>query len=551
MNKIILKKNYLFYKIGALTSKPYAFTARPWELQSIESIDTQDSIAHDVRYDIIGQKIMRVLPVINGQLSDEWITNKTRYSFDGFNKWRFDLPMIKWSSIFKPINWTLALKLTNNIINNIKNKLYFITNFEIDASALIMLKYFALSLKNNLNISNNNLLNANIKNDFIHQFIIPHELKHFENINIFLLIGSNLRLESPLINLKLIKNSKKSLIGYIGSTINLNYNYKHLGINIKNIIHILEGKHWFTTLIIKFYKKFNYKLKYKINFILGENLYNRLDNKNIINSIEYFNNNINQNININHKQFPNISYIFLNLTQTTSLFLNVKSNMKNNLSNLFKKRNNNEFFNFYLMNTNINNEKYIINKKDNVIFQGNHYFNYSNIKNLNIILPSLTSYEKLAYYINNFGHLRKSSIIIENNGKSRNDWRIFKALFEQKNKKNNFNLKLTNLNLHNDLYKKTFLLKFLEQHIQTSQVFLHDLMVPVYLFKNYKNSWDHNFNLYICKFAYTLNMSPSKIFNSCLNNNSYNYYENDPYSVRSKIMRDIKKNLNKKKIINI
>ena len=553
MFKKILKKKYLLHKIGALTSKPYAFIARPWELQSIESIDTQDSISHNIVYNIIGKKIMRVLPVINGQLSDEWITNKTRYSFDGFNKWRFNTPMIKWDSIFKPINWILALKLTNNIINNKNNKLFFITNFDVDASALIMLKYFALSLNNNLNISNSNLLNANIQNDLTHQFIINNELNQFENINIFLLIGSNLRLESPLINLKLIKNSKKSLIGYIGPSINLNYNYKHIGINIKNIIQILEGKHWFTTLITKFYKKFNYKLNYKINFLLGENMYNRLDNKNIQNMIEYFNFNINKQFLKKNKQYPNINYIFLNLTQTTSLFLNIKSNMKNNLSYLFKKRDDtmNNIYNFYLMNSNINNENNIIKKKDNVIFQGNHYFNYSNIKNLNIILPSLTSYEKLAHYINNFGELRKSAIIIENNDKSRNDWRIFKALFEQNKTKQNFNLKLENLNLNYDLFQKTFILQFLKNNISNNQVFFYDLMIPVHFFKNYKSSWIVDYNIYVCKFAYALKMSPAKLFNSCIHNNSYNYYENDPYSIRSKTMNSIKKNLKRKKIINI
>ena len=106
--------------VGALTSKPYAFEARPWELKKTESIDVTDAVGSNIRVDTYGWEVKRILPRVNEDINEEWISDKTRYSCDGLLKQRLDTPYIKRSGKFVKTSWDEAISVLSEKINNLK-----------------------------------------------------------------------------------------------------------------------------------------------------------------------------------------------------------------------------------------------------------------------------------------------------------------------------------------------------------------------------------------------------------------------------------------------
>lgn len=97
--------------IGALTAKPYAFTIRPWELQNIETIDIFDSLCSNIRIDFKNSNIIRILPINNEFINNEWISDKTRFGYDSLKRWRFIYPMFKNNNIFYQTSWNVLFKI--------------------------------------------------------------------------------------------------------------------------------------------------------------------------------------------------------------------------------------------------------------------------------------------------------------------------------------------------------------------------------------------------------------------------------------------------------
>ena len=106
--------------VGALTSKPYAFEARPWELKKTESIDVMDAVGSNIRVDTYGWEVKRILPRINEDINEEWISDKTRYACDGLLKQRPDVPYIKKGNKLEKSNWDEAIKLISEKIKKLE-----------------------------------------------------------------------------------------------------------------------------------------------------------------------------------------------------------------------------------------------------------------------------------------------------------------------------------------------------------------------------------------------------------------------------------------------
>ena len=241
---------------GALTSKPYAFKARSWELRSIESIDLFDSLCSNIKLDIRNSEIMRILPINNEVVNEEWISDKARYAFDSFKRERFVNPMIKKNNIFTQVTWKEAFEHISNEINKRKlNNVVINTGNFVDIEHLVSLKEFTKKISPAYTITINNEKNFN--GDFQSDYTLNANLFNFKGPKIFLLVGVNLRLENPILNIKLKRLSllNNVLIGYIGSKNNYNLNCEHLGNNLTVLTDIISGKHKFCTVITNFLKK--------------------------------------------------------------------------------------------------------------------------------------------------------------------------------------------------------------------------------------------------------------------------------------------------------
>ena len=103
--------------VGALTSKPYVFEARPWELKKTESIDVMDAVGSNIRIDTYGWEVKRVLPIVNEDINEEWISDKTRYACDGIKNQRIDVPYVKSKKGFEKVSWEEANKIIVKKIN--------------------------------------------------------------------------------------------------------------------------------------------------------------------------------------------------------------------------------------------------------------------------------------------------------------------------------------------------------------------------------------------------------------------------------------------------
>ncbi len=222
--------------VGALTSKPYAFQARPWELKKTESIDVMDAVGSAVRIDSRGPKVYRVLPREHADINEEWLADKGRFSCDALALQRLTKPLIRSESgLFQEAEWGDALNLIAAKMNGTKGNMAAVVGDFADAESMFLLKelfksmdssWLALDSDNpGSDLSGSNLTKLN------------YTLNDIERADAILLIGSNVRHEAPLLNLRIRKNylSNDVLIGLVGPKVDLAYEYEHLGQSMQQI----------------------------------------------------------------------------------------------------------------------------------------------------------------------------------------------------------------------------------------------------------------------------------------------------------------------------
>lgn len=398
-----MKMNHLKL-IGALTSKPYAFTARSWELKNIETIDLFDALGSNVRIDIRGSEIMRVLPLPNEFINEEWISDKARFSYDGLKRWRFIYPLVKKEDLFIQTSWTDVFKVIKDTLDSKRfSKTIINTGNFTDLETLTALKKFADS-KNNV-IINNNITKNNLD---INNYTL--DLKDFHNVEgqkVYILVGINLRIENPVLNIRLRRLSQQEsvLVAYIGPKNDSNLNFLHLGNNLNILKKIVEGKHYFVSIIQSFLKKNNLNLKLKNVF------------KNKISVI--LDENVVFTTNINKKYFNGLDLDFKTLVNYSGKinaleigFCTTKNNVIDNQPNLL-----------YLVGV----EDYKnIKTNDFVIFQGHH--NDKIRTKFDIILPTVNWTEKSSIYLNTFGMAQKTNFVVYPPANARVDWKITRML---------------------------------------------------------------------------------------------------------------------------
>lgn len=422
LNMIEIKNTQLTL-IGALTSKPYAFKARSWELKNIETIDLFDSICSNIRVDIRGSDIMRILPVTNEVLNEEWISDKTRFAYDGLSRGRFLNPMVKKNDLFVQSSWKAIFELIESKLSSTK-----FDNFVVQTGNFNDLEQLTV-LDDLISKSNNVIINNDkINSDLQTFYTINSNLFKSKGQKIFILIGTNLRLENPILNIKLKKLSQKNsvLVAYIGPKYNYNINLIHLGTNLNVLNLILKGKHEFNTLIQNFLKKNSKNVRIKnifknnISLIFG-NEFNALINHNeIITAIN--------SLKLKAINFDiNVIYPYSGQINASELGLNslIKGQTNSNSTNLH-----------YLLGCESTST---INKNDFVIFQGTH--NEKIRTDFDIILPTTTWLEKSSLYMNCFGMIQKSQIVTGIPKNVKLDWKIIKmmALWFEYSNSNLFN----------------------------------------------------------------------------------------------------------------
>jgi len=177
--------------VGALTSKPYVFEARPWELKKTETIDVMDAIGSNIRVDTYGWEVKRILPRINEDINEEWISDKTRYACDGLKNQRLDEPYLKEQNKFKTTSWDEAfMKIVEKIKKTSSEKIAGLTGDLTNMETLYIVKeFFNKTIKsNNLDSRNDNYY---VNSDNRENYLFNSKLNGIEESDLIILIGAN------------------------------------------------------------------------------------------------------------------------------------------------------------------------------------------------------------------------------------------------------------------------------------------------------------------------------------------------------------------------
>ena len=397
--------------VGALTSKPYVFEARPWELKKTETIDVMDAIGSSIRVDTYGWEVKRVLPRINEDINEEWISDKTRYACDGLKNQRLDTPYVKINGKFQPSNWkNVYEKITDKIKQtdpeNIAGFLGDLTNMETMFSA----KEFFEKILNSKHLeSRSEETFTDISNR--ENYIFNSSINGIEESDFILLIGTNPRLESTILNSRIRKgylNSKMKIFSF-GDVGDLTYPYEVLENSTNNFNNFLNNK----VLSSEFAKSKTPML------IFGKSFFKLKSSKYLFHKTKKF---INENIKNYQKNWNPLNIISRDASTVGGFDLNLISS-EDGYNNTLQNLNNNKFQIVFLFGQ--DNLKF--NKKNEfIIYIGSHGDRGAEIAD--IILPSPAYTEQDGYYTNLEGKIQKAYKATYPPGEAKEEWEILNEI---------------------------------------------------------------------------------------------------------------------------
>ncbi|HJS80541.1 MAG TPA: NADH-quinone oxidoreductase subunit NuoG [Vitreimonas sp.] len=220
--------------VGALTSKPYAFNARPWELTKTPSVDVMDALGSAIRVDARGDSVLRVLPMVNEEINEEWISDKTRYAVDGLSRQRLDRPYIREGGKLRPASWREALEATAKALSGDPKKIGAIAG---DLACAESMKA-TLDFFRGLGSPNTDCRadGAPIGGGPRQGYLFNSTIAGVDEADAILLIGANPRLEAPVLNARIRKAWLRGAeIALLGERTDLTYPYAHLGVSLADM----------------------------------------------------------------------------------------------------------------------------------------------------------------------------------------------------------------------------------------------------------------------------------------------------------------------------
>jgi NADH-quinone oxidoreductase subunit G len=216
--------------VGALTSKPYSFSARPWELRKTETVDVMDAVGSNIRVDARGREVMRVLPRLNEEVNEEWISDKTRFACDGLQHDRLDKPYVRQNGKLVPVNWGQAFDAIANKLEGLEpSRIAAIAGDLVDAEAMLALKDLMEAVGSpNLDCRQDG---AKLDPTVRASYLFNSGIAGIEEADALLLIGTNPRWEAPLVNARIRKRwlAGDFQVASIGAPHDLTYPVSHLG----------------------------------------------------------------------------------------------------------------------------------------------------------------------------------------------------------------------------------------------------------------------------------------------------------------------------------
>jgi NADH dehydrogenase (ubiquinone) Fe-S protein 1 len=396
--------------VGALTSKPYAFKARPWELKKTESIDVMDAIGSNIVVGSRGVEVMRILPRLNDQINEEWINDKTRFAFDGLARQRLLSPMVKGpDNTFKEVSWKEALEAIAEGLDGISGgQLSVVAGKFTDAETLVAAKdLFNQYGTFNYRLDVPGLCNGTRNNpDFRSNYILNSQIQNIESSDAALLIGTNPRHEGSILNVRLrhaYLNNNLS-VGVFGEKSDLSYKYEHLGDDLKSLERVTKHP---------FFKKLMSAQRPVI--IVGSGV---IDHEACGGVYEIIAKLVQKVPNLVKQDWNGFNVLQRDASMVAALDVGFFPSVKSTPVSESKF--------VYLLGADEN-----INEIPNdafVVYQGHH--GDAGAHRANVILPGTAYTEKSATFVNTEGRAQITRTAVSPPGLAREDWKIIRALSE-------------------------------------------------------------------------------------------------------------------------
>lgn len=244
---------YPLRAVGALTSKPYAFQTRSWELKSTESLCVLDGQGSNIRVDTRGEQIMRILPRVNMAVNEEWISDKSRFSYDGLQRQRLSTPMARApgpGSPLKPISWEQARATLQNSLLQLEAdnpegyEAHAVIGPYVDTNAALALRaqFYRWFPKGQIHVQEQA---TGIPTDFRHSYVFNPTIAGVDETDAILLIGTDPRKEAPILNARIRASvlHRRVPVASVGSVADLTYPVSHLGSTTKTLKALADGTH--------------------------------------------------------------------------------------------------------------------------------------------------------------------------------------------------------------------------------------------------------------------------------------------------------------------
>lgn len=389
--------------VGALTSAPYAFNARPWELRKTESIDVLDAVGSNIRIDARGAEVLRVLPRLHDDINEEWLGDKARYACDGLKKQRLDKPYVRKNGKLVPASWDEALAAAAAALKAAKpTEIAALAGDLIDMESVFALKTLFDRLGSpNLDCrpEGNSLSTAQGRAGYLFNTTIAG----IEQADAILLIGTNPRWEAPLLNARIRKRWLKGgvKIAVIGEAFELTYPYTHLGTTpqaIKDAAAFFAGAS-------------------KPMLVLGQAAFQRSDSEALVSAA--------QHLPVQREGWNGYNVLHTAASRVGALDIGfVPGAGGANTREILAKAGAGAIKVVYLLGADEMDAAKL--KNPFVIYQGHH--GDAGAEVADVILPGAAYTEKDATYVNTEGRAQRALMAVPPPGEAKEDWKIIRAL---------------------------------------------------------------------------------------------------------------------------
>uniref|UniRef100_A0A672IDX3 NADH-ubiquinone oxidoreductase 75 kDa subunit, mitochondrial n=1 Tax=Salarias fasciatus TaxID=181472 RepID=A0A672IDX3_SALFA len=387
--------------VGALTSKPYAFTARPWETRKTESIDVLDAVGSNIVVSTRGGEVMRVMPRLNEDVNEEWISDKTRFAYDGLKRQRLTQPMVKDES-----GHVFLFSVQGNDVAAIAGGM-------ADAEALVALKD-VLNRLNSENLCTEEVFpTAGAGSDLRSNYLLNSRIAGIEECDLLLLVGTNPRYEAPLFNARIRKSwlHNELQVAVVGHGVDLSYTYDHLGEETSVLKELANGTHPFCQVL---------SAAKRPVVVVGSSALQRDDGAAILSAVSTIAQNARASSGV-EDGWKVLNVLHRVASQVAALDLGYKAGVDAIRKNPPKV--------LFLLGADAG----CISRADLpqnslIIYQGHH--GDVGAPMADIILPGAAYTEKNATYVNTEGRSQHTKVAVTAPGLAREDWKVIRAISE-------------------------------------------------------------------------------------------------------------------------